>query len=103
MCFIVDNLFVHILWCKTIQLTVKLDSDKTTTTTMISNLTTKSHGEIIVLRRVQDSFVNVTQLFQILIKLELLSTSQVDNYFDNEILSNLKYFGSSSNTLNIWI
>ena len=26
---------------KTIQLTVKLDSDKTTTTTMISNLTTK--------------------------------------------------------------
>ena len=90
-------------WCKTIQLTVKLDSDKNNNNNNDFKFDNKSHGEIIVLRRVQDSFVNVTQLFQILIKLELLSTSQVDNYFDNEILSNLKYFGSSSNTLNIWI
>lgn len=84
---------------KTIQLTVKLDSDKNNNNNNNDlKFDNKSHGEIIVLRRVQDSFVNVTQLFQILIKLELLSTSQVDNYFDNEILSNLKYFGSSSNT-----
>ena len=77
---------------------MKLDSDNNNNNNNDLKFDNKSHGEIIVLRRVQDSFVNVTQLFQILIKLELLSTSQVDNYFDNEILSNLKYFGSSSNT-----
>ncbi|RCK60373.1 Regulatory protein SWI6 [Candida viswanathii] len=52
--------------------------------------------ELIILRRVQDSFVNVSQLFEILVKLGLITVGQLNNFFDNEILSNMKYFGSST-------
>lgn len=73
---------------KVIQLTLKFSTNKSNTSS--------EDEELIILRRVQDSFINVTQLFEILVKLDLLTLSQLNNFFDNEILSNLKYFGSST-------
>ena len=73
---------------KAIQLTLNLNAD--------SSNDESEDKELIILRRVQDSFINVTQLFEILVKLSLLTVGQLNNYFDNEILSNMKYFGSSS-------
>ncbi|KAL6449550.1 SWI6 Regulatory protein SWI6 [Candida maltosa Xu316] len=75
---------------KTIQLTLKFSTKKSTTDVE------ENQDEIIILRRVQDSFVNVSQLFEILIKLDLISVGQLNNFFDNEIISKLRYFGSSS-------
>ncbi|RCK63614.1 Cell division cycle-related protein res1/sct1 [Candida viswanathii] len=73
---------------KAIQLTLKFNTNK-------SNGNSED-DELIILRRVQDSFVNVSQLFEILVKLGLITVGQLNNFFDNEILSNMKYFGSST-------
>ncbi|KAI5951022.1 SWI6 [Candida jiufengensis] len=51
-------------------------------------------NEIFILRRVQDSFINISQLLQILVQLKYLSTSQVKSFINNEILSNPEYYGN---------
>lgn len=56
-------------------------------------------GELIViLRRVQDSYVNVTQLFSILIRIGHFSETQLDNFFKNEILTNTQYLASGGSS-----
>lgn len=46
---------------------------------------------LFVLRRVHDSYINASQLLQILVKLGLLSDVQVDTFFENEIVSNPRF------------
>ncbi len=46
---------------------------------------------LFVLRRVHDSYINVSQLLQILVKLGLLSNVQVDTFLENEIVSNPRF------------
>lgn len=53
---------------------------------------------IVILRRVQDSFINVSQLFSILVRLGQLTDVQLANYFGNEILSNLQYMNGGGET-----
>lgn len=72
---------------KVIQLLVKISDEASMTPE-------KSKDEIIVLRRVQDSFINASQLLQILVRLNVLTQTQVKNYLNNEVLSNLEYFGN---------
>ncbi|CAK9435905.1 uncharacterized protein LODBEIA_P05330 [Lodderomyces beijingensis] len=43
---------------------------------------------VVVLRRVQDSYINITQLLSILSKLNILSQTQTNNYLTNKILLN---------------
>lgn len=62
---------------KCIQLNLKVSSDST---------------DVIVLRRVQDSYVNVSQLLAVLVKLELLSSDSIDKYINRQILSNSQFF-----------
>lgn len=49
---------------------------------------------IVILRRVQDSFVNVSQLFTILVRLGHSTPDQVSSFLANEILSSSHYAGS---------
>lgn len=53
-------------------------------------------NSIIILRRVQDSYVNVTQLLDILVKLGHFNNNQLTNYLSNEILNNSQYLATSS-------
>lgn len=61
---------------KFIQLNVSVDS------------TTKS---VLVLRRVQDSYVNVSQMLEILVLLSIYTRDQVDGFLENEVFSNSQY------------
>ena len=54
---------------------------------------------IVILRRVQDSFINVSQLFSILVRLGQLTDIQLANFFGNEILSNLQYMNGGGESL----
>lgn len=65
---------------KFIQLDVKIDSTSTTTP---------------VLRRVQDSYVNVSQMLEILVLLSLITSNQVDAYLANEVFSSTQYLPQS--------
>ncbi|KAK6455546.1 transcription factor [Scheffersomyces xylosifermentans] len=56
----------------------------------------KFDSKLVVLRRVQDSYVNVTQLFSILLRLNHFTESQLENYLSNEILSNIQFSGAGS-------
>lgn len=51
---------------------------------------------LIVLRRVYDSYINITQLLEILVKLDHLTPTQRDNFINNDILSNVAYLEDSS-------
>lgn len=51
---------------------------------------------VIILRRVQDSYVNISQLLHILVKTGFFNESQVDNFLKNEILTNSQYTSSKS-------
>ncbi|CAH2352931.1 putative start control protein Cdc10p [[Candida] railenensis] len=44
-----------------------------------------------ILRRIQDSYINVSQLFEILIKLELFNEEQIEKFLNNEIITNPQY------------
>ncbi|RLV93428.1 Regulatory protein SWI6 [Spathaspora sp. JA1] len=56
------------------------------------NLTLESEScELIILRRVQDSFINVSQLLQILVKLGYFTNKQVNNFLNNQVVDNLEY------------
>lgn len=46
---------------------------------------------VIVLRRVQDSYINVNQLLEILVVLNHLSPDQVSKFVTNEIVNNLQF------------
>ncbi|EGW32446.1 transcription factor [Spathaspora passalidarum NRRL Y-27907] len=59
------------------------------------NLSVDHDVELIVLRRVQDSFVNVSQLLDILIQLRYFSSEQLKNFLSNEVLDNIEYYGTS--------
>lgn len=62
------------------------------TSSSIDTLPTISlKAPIKILRRVQDSYINITQLFDILIRLNLFSNSQVEKYLNNELLTNPQY------------
>lgn len=49
---------------------------------------------LVILRRVQDSFVNVSQLFSILVRLGHSNPDQISSFLSNEILSSSHYTGS---------
>lgn len=77
---------------KMIQLTIRLgeslenlENTDTNITTITGNVT-----EIFVLRRVQDSYVNVSQLINILQELKILSKQQANNFLKNSVLSSLE-------------
>ncbi|KAI5955528.1 SWI6 [Candida theae] len=74
---------------KVIQLSIKISDEAIVTPD-------KNKEETIVLRRVQDSFINASQLLNILVRLNVLTQVQVKNYLKNEVLSNLEYFGNSN-------
>lgn len=61
------------------------------------NLQMPNHtkSSLIILRRVQDSYVNVSQLFSILLVLGNFNQTQIDNFLKNEILSSGQYHGGS--------
>lgn len=50
--------------------------------------------EFAVLRRIEDSYVNATQLMTILVGLQILTSSQVDKFLSNEVLTNSQYQGT---------
>lgn len=54
-----------------------------------------SSNHAIVLRRVQDSYVNVSQMLRILVLLNFFTNDQVEAYLKNEILSNPQYLPHS--------
>lgn len=53
-------------------------------------------NSIIILRRVQDSYVNATQLLDILVRLGHFTRGQLANFLTNEILNNSQYLATSS-------
>lgn len=53
-------------------------------------------NSIIILRRVQDSYVNATQLLDILVRLGHFTRGQLTNFLTNEILNNSQYLATSS-------
>ncbi|GEQ70177.1 hypothetical protein JCM33374_g3853 [Metschnikowia sp. JCM 33374] len=57
---------------------------------------TLSQSSVMVLRRVQDSYVNVSQMLQILVVLEHYTADQLGAFFRNEITSNTQYLPESS-------
>ncbi|ODV77944.1 uncharacterized protein CANTADRAFT_7418 [Suhomyces tanzawaensis NRRL Y-17324] len=76
---------------RVIQLTLNLQITKEN-----SAGNTPGASSLVILRRVKDSYINVSQLFQILIRLGHFTSGQVENYFRNEILSNMQYAGSGA-------
>lgn len=54
----------------------------------------KEDDPIVILRRVQDSYINISQLFSILLKIGHLSEAQLTNFLNNEILTNTQYLSS---------
>lgn len=50
-----------------------------------------SSATITIVRRVQDSYININQLFQILIKLEIFTKFQVEKFLSHEVLNNPQY------------
>ncbi|KAK6463729.1 transcription factor [Scheffersomyces coipomensis] len=55
----------------------------------------KPDDTIIILRRVQDSFVNITQLLAILQKLNHFTSDQITKFLNNEVITNIEYHGNS--------
>lgn len=49
----------------------------------------------VVLRRVQDLYVNVSQLLHVLVQLGLFSDAQLNNYLQNEIVASARYDGAT--------
>lgn len=49
----------------------------------------------VVLRRVQDLYVNISQLLHVLVQLGLFTESQLNNYLDNEIVQSARYDGAT--------
>lgn len=63
----------------------------------------KMDSEIYILRRAQDSFINVNQLLSILLKLNYFTGDQLDSFLNNEILTNSQYVdGNNSHVYNDW-
>ncbi|EAZ63102.2 transcription factor involved in cell cycle dependent gene expression [Scheffersomyces stipitis CBS 6054] len=58
--------------------------------------TGKLDNTVVILRRVQDSYVNVTQLFGILLKLGHFNETQLNNFFNNEIVTNIQLQGAGT-------
>lgn len=54
----------------------------------------KHEEPIVVLRRVQDSYINISQLFSILLKIGHFSEAQLTNFLNNEIITNTEYLSS---------
>ncbi|KAM9928949.1 hypothetical protein OXX59_001502 [Metschnikowia pulcherrima] len=52
-------------------------------------------GRVTVLRRVQDSYVNVSQMLEILVVLGHYTPAQLDVFFRNEIITNTQYLPES--------
>lgn len=50
---------------------------------------------VVVLRRVQDSYVNVSQMLEILVLLSLFSNDQIQGFLDNEVFSSSQYLSQS--------
>ncbi|KAI3402794.2 SWI6 [Candida oxycetoniae] len=78
---------------KVIQLTIRMGEGA-------DNMSSQNlpQDEITILRRVQDSFINATQLLQILIKLNLLTANQAKNFLSNKVSSGLEHWGGVSST-----
>lgn len=51
---------------------------------------------VLVLRRVQDSYVNVSQMLRVLVLLHLLTQEQVDAFLSNEVFSSSQYMAQGS-------
>ncbi|MCH0629422.1 ankyrin repeat domain-containing protein [Kocuria palustris] len=61
-------------------------------------LTFEASGkEAIILRRVDDLYVNVNQLFQVLIDFDLVTEQQRENFIADEIIDNPQYHGDGIN------
>lgn len=57
-----------------------------------------SEDSIVVLRRVQDSYINVSQLFDILLKTRHFSETQKNSFFKSEIIDNPQYMSVEGST-----
>lgn len=55
----------------------------------------KTTGTTPILRRVQDSYVNVSQMLEVLVLLSLITSEQVDAYLGNEVFSSTQYMPQS--------
>lgn len=55
------------------------------------SLTFDSNKEAIILRRVEDLYININQLLSVLVDFELLLAKQVDNFIEDEIILNPMY------------
>lgn len=60
----------------------------------IQLVVTVNKQDLIILRRIEDSYINITQLLAILVKLDLLQPKQIENFLKNEVLSNTQYQGT---------
>lgn len=49
------------------------------------------HKQVIVLRRVQDSYININQLLEVLVALNHLNPEQASKFIQSEIVDNLQY------------
>lgn len=56
------------------------------------SLGTYSEKPLIVLRRVEDSYVNVSQMLHILVALKYFTSDQVQAFISNDVISNPQYF-----------
>ncbi|KAK6197548.1 transcription factor [Scheffersomyces amazonensis] len=56
----------------------------------------KPDDSIIILRRVQDSYINITQLLSILEKLNHFHHSQIEKFLTNEVITNIEYSANSN-------
>ena len=51
-------------------------------------------SELIILRRIDDSYVNISQMFELLHHFDVLSRQQIDNFFLNNIINDTSYQGT---------
>ncbi|KAI5963556.1 SWI6 [Candida pseudojiufengensis] len=84
---------------KIIQLTIKF-GENVNNNNNNKDIENTNINELNILRRVQDSFINISQLLQILVQLNLLSSSQIESFIKNEILTNPEYHGRNLNSKN---
>jgi regulatory protein SWI6 len=51
-------------------------------------------SELIILRRIDDSYINISQMFELLRHFDVLSQQQIDNFFVNNIINDTSYHGT---------
>lgn len=63
------------------------------------NVVGAADATVMVLRRVEDSYVNVSQMLQVLVMLNYFTSDQISAFIDNEIVSNPQYLPEHNSTV----